>query len=194
MRPSPFVPALAAVWFAQEAPKPVEPEFKKHQLSDVFFCEGASFGDFDRDGDGDIVSGPYWYVGPDFAKRHELAEPKSFDPLAYSDNFFAFPYDFDRDGWLDVFFIGFPGERAWWARNPGDPAKVGTERWVQHTVFANVDNEAPTFTDVNGDRLPDLVCLNGGRFGYATFDPMEPQKAWTFHPISPNVGLERFTH
>ena len=50
MRPSPLVPALAAVWFAQEAPKPVEPVFEKRQLSDVFFCEGASFGDFDRDG------------------------------------------------------------------------------------------------------------------------------------------------
>src|SRR5258705_12804765 len=45
--------------------------FKKTQLSDKFWCEGATFGDFNHDGKKDIVSGPYWYEGPDFKKRHE---------------------------------------------------------------------------------------------------------------------------
>src|SRR2546425_11546284 len=45
--------------------------FKKMQLSDKFWCEGASFGDFNHDGKPDVVSGPYWYEGPDFKKRHE---------------------------------------------------------------------------------------------------------------------------
>src|SRR5207248_9171310 len=85
--------------------------FKKTQLSDKFWCEGANFGDFNHDGKVDIVAGPYWYEGPDFQKRHEIypatqsfvrkksegAEEKiaGFEGALgvenkYSDNFFAF--------------------------------------------------------------------------------------------------------
>ena len=45
--------------------------FKKLQLSDQFWSEGASAGDFNHDGKMDVVSGPYWWEGPDFKKRHE---------------------------------------------------------------------------------------------------------------------------
>ncbi len=44
-------------------------EFTKTHLDPHFWCEGANFGDFNRDGQADIVSGPYWYAGPDFKKR-----------------------------------------------------------------------------------------------------------------------------
>jgi len=45
--------------------------FKKVQLSDQFWSEGANLGDFNHDGKMDIVSGPFWWEGPDFKKRHE---------------------------------------------------------------------------------------------------------------------------
>jgi hypothetical protein len=48
--------------------------FKKTQLTDQFWSEGANFGDFNRDGKMDIVSGPFWWEGPRFEKRHEYAE------------------------------------------------------------------------------------------------------------------------
>ncbi len=54
--------------------------FKKLTLTDKFYCEGAYAADFNRDGNMDVVSGPYWYAGPDFQKRHEVREPKAFDP------------------------------------------------------------------------------------------------------------------
>ena len=38
-------------------------QFKKIQLSDQFWDEGANFGDFNHDGKMDIVSGPFWYEG-----------------------------------------------------------------------------------------------------------------------------------
>src|SRR5665213_3325589 len=45
--------------------------FKKVKLTDQFWSEGANFGDFNHDGKMDIVSGPFWYEGPDFKVRHE---------------------------------------------------------------------------------------------------------------------------
>src|SRR3954471_9719391 len=45
--------------------------FKKTQLTEYFWSEGANYGDFNHDGKMDIVSGPYWWEGPDFTKRHE---------------------------------------------------------------------------------------------------------------------------
>src|SRR5437899_8083048 len=94
--------------------KDVLHSFKKLRLTDTFWCEGANFGDFNHDGKMDIVSGPYWYEGPDYKKRHEYypatqtfkkknAEGneetiEGFEGAlgvnnAYSDNFFAFVYD-----------------------------------------------------------------------------------------------------
>jgi len=99
--------------------------FQKITLTQDFLCEGASFGDFNRDGIGDVVSGPYWYEGPSFATRHRLYPPMSFNPHGYSDCFFAFIVDFNGDGWDDVLMVGFPGTTASWLQNPGAPAVLG---------------------------------------------------------------------
>src|SRR5215212_5715184 len=45
--------------------------WKKLQLNNQFWSEGANFGDFNHDGKMDVVSGPYWWEGPDFKTRHE---------------------------------------------------------------------------------------------------------------------------
>ncbi len=164
--------------------------FERIDLSDVFLCEGATFGDVSGDGAADIISGPYWYEGPDFKKRHEIYPPKTFDIKVYSDNFFAYLYDFNRDRALDIFFIGFPGKEAAWFENPrGQPG-----HWRRNVVFDSVCNESPTFADLTGDGKPDLVCIDAGRYGYAEFDPAAPEKKWPFIPISEDRKLGHFTH
>ena len=164
--------------------------FRRQQLSPDFFCEGATFADVDRDDHRDVIAGPYWYSGPLFQERHEIYEPKTFDPAGYSDNFFAFARDFDGDGWVDLLMVGFPGEAAHWFENPR-----GEERhWPRHLVWPNVDNEAPAFTDLTGDGLPELVFHSGGRFGWAEPDPADPRAPWRFRALSPDLGLQRFVH
>lgn len=206
-------PALAAgcAAFAIQAADPVLHTFKRIPLSDQFWCEGASFADFNRDGVNDIVSGPWWYEGPGFTKRHEIYAPKATFQLqlgpmtsvavpgydgalgsknTYSDNFFAFPRDFNDDGWMDVLIIGFPGKETVWFENPRSPDK----HWTRHVVFTQTDNESPTFADITGDGRPELVCITKGAYGYASPDASEPAKPWTWHRISPDKGYGNFTH
>lgn len=165
--------------------------YRKLQLSDQFLCEGSTFGDFNRDGVMDVVAGPYWYEGPDFKKRHEIYPAAAFDPLKYSDNFFAFAHDFNGDGWTDIFVLGFPGVDASWYENPGAKGTV----WRRHVVYLPVDNESPTFGKLLANGQPALVCMSLGRIGYSTFDPKDPARPWTFHPITPpGPAWQRFTH
>ncbi|MDB6152528.1 MAG: repeat protein, partial [Chthoniobacteraceae bacterium] len=203
--------ALGLATSIASATDPVLHSFKKIQLNEYFWSEGATFGDFNKDGKTDIVSGPFWYEGPDFKSRHEIYpatrtfKHKKADGTeetipgfegalgennVYSDNFFAFTRDFNKDGWPDVLVYGFPGKDASWFENP--QGKEGP--WQRHIIFDKVDNESPTFADLNGDGKPDIVCNSAGFFGYATEESDDPTKPWKFHPISQNNGYGQFTH
>ena len=170
-------------------------KWKKITLSRDFVSEGANFGDFNHDGKIDVVSGPYWYEGPDFTSKHEYMkpEPKLNPDGQYSHNFFAFSYSFKNDGWDDILIIGFPGEDTSWYENPrGKAAEDG--HWVRHKVFAPTDDESPTFADVLGTGKPVLLCMAHGKAGYASPDWSDPTKPWTYHAISPDKKYQRFTH
>jgi hypothetical protein len=180
--------------------------WEKKQLSNEFWSEGANFGDFNHDGENDIISGPYWWEGPKFEKRHEYMPANQtfkkkkddgseetipgFDPLNYSKNFFAFTYDFNKDGWTDILILGFPGEDTSWYENP----KGRDGHWQRHIVLETTDNESPTFGNFTGDSKPELICNSGGFFGYAAADWNDPAKPWKFHPITPKGNWQRFTH
>jgi hypothetical protein len=186
--------------------------FKKQHLETYYWSEGAMLGDLNRDGKPDAIYGPYWWEGPGFTQRHEIYAPKTTFKIkeadgsektfpgfeggfgrknAYStDNFFAFVHDLNGDGWNDVLTYGLPHTPAYLYLNP-----AGVERhWARHTVLDEVDNESPTFTDLTGDGKPEIVCVNGGNFGYATPDWSNPAAKWTFTPISAGGTWQRYTH
>jgi len=168
------------------------PQFKRQQLSDKFFAEGAAAGDFNKDGKMDVISGPYWYAGPDFKERAEIYDTKDFPPKGYSKNFNTWAHDFNGDGWDDVLRVTFPGQAALWYENPkGD----GRGEWKEHSATPVVDNESPQFGDINGDGQPDLVCSAGGKFIYASYDKANPTAAWKVHAISGEKATGgKFTH
>jgi len=105
--------------------------WKKIQISDKFYAEGANVGDFNKDGKMDVVAGPYWIEGPDFTVKHAFMEEKAYDPGAYSKNFFAYSWDVNNDGWTDIIIYGFPGEDVSWYENP--QGKDGP--WTRHKVI-----------------------------------------------------------
>ena len=169
----------------------VTPSHRRLQLDDKFYAEGAVFGDLNRDGSMDVVAGPFWYEGPAFQIRHEIYEPKAYDPLKYSENFIAAVDDLDGDGWTDIVVIGFPGADASWYRNPGS---VGGH-WARHRAHSPVDNESAMYVDLTGDGRREIVCSSGGKYGYAVPDRMDLTRPWIFHPLSTHSNtFQRYTH
>lgn len=172
-----------------------EIHWQTDQLDDTFFAEGASAGDIDGDGHVDVVSGPYWYAGPNFERRYPIYQPKPFDPHGYSDNFFCYVEDINGNGHNDILVIGFPGAAAFWYENPGEEAIHADEPgWKKHLALDVVDNESPTFSDLTGDGRKQIVCSRDGYFGFATPDAGDPTKPWRFTPISDQSAGGRFTH
>lgn len=164
--------------------------FKKIQLEDQFYAEGAYYADFNNDGKLDVVVGPFWYEGPTFQTKHEVRPPKSYDPKDYSDNFLTFAGDFNGDGWADIFYSPWPGKEGYWYENPAGKAVA----WKQHLAFGCVDNESPMWGDINLDGRPDLVFNTDGCLGYATYDPAKPDQVWQFHAITPKGSYHKYTH
>ncbi|HSH92546.1 MAG TPA: VCBS repeat-containing protein, partial [Roseimicrobium sp.] len=165
------------------------------EVTSEFLCEGAHFADFNHDGKGDLVAGPYWYAGPDFKQRNEFTPPapKPYDAAkGYSDFFLTYTYDFNKDGWADILVFSWPGKETAWYENP--KGKAG--HWFRHVIFAETDNESPTLGDVTGDGKPELIFHTGGRLGYVEADWSDPTKPWTFRPISSEDKKKyfRYTH
>ena len=177
----PFLSLLASAAVA-------EVSFEKKQLSDKFYGEGVSVGDFNQDGNPDIVNGPFWYEGPAFEKSHEIYPAKAFEPKGYSNNFQTFAGDINADGADDVLIVTYPGKEAVWYENPGK----GTGEWKGHMALTPVNNESPLFLDITGDGRPELICSVDGFYGYAGPDPKRPELPWIFHRITPQIAGHKF--
>jgi putative membrane-bound dehydrogenase-like protein len=181
---------------APECPSKPEPvlRFERRQLSAEFTCEGASFGDLNRDGHVDIVAGPSWYAGPEFRARNVLYRGRAFDPKGYSDNFFSWTDDLDGDSWLDVLVVGFPGKESYWLRNPlGELVDCETP-WERFPIAPSVENESPHFIDLVGDARRELVFMTGGRFAWAERVDGDPRAAWRVHTFSRDYKLGPYVH
>ena len=184
--------------------------WKKHHLTPNFWAEGGHYGDFNKDGKGDVVVGPYWYAGPDFKQRHTIYDDSpAFDIMkdgkkvtisgykgelsgtnGYSNNFLTYTYDFNSDGWMDVLVFGWPGKDTTWYENPKN--KKGL--WKGHNIFPVSDGESPRLEDMNGDGKPEILVFRDKHLGYGQADWNDPAKEWKFVKISTPGKWHKYTH
>lgn len=174
--------------------------FRKQVLSTAYDSEGAFAGDLDGDGKPDLVSGPYWYAGPDFKVRHEYQPVVILDPAGgtYTNNFMGWVDDVDKDGHGDIVMAGLPGEPGNWYQNPG-PVEAGkaVRHWQKRQAFVDFGNESPDMTEMFGDgKRQVLFNTNDGYFCWAEPNPKSIDSAWLVHRISTKKGSAeyKYTH
>lgn len=137
-------------------------KWKKQWIADERY-EAAGVFDVNNDGIPDIVSGAWWYQGPDFRKKHYIG------PVAangeYYDDFSVIPLDVNGDGRMDFITGGWWGNALLWRENPGDPKKT----WPEHIIAETGSIETTRAWDVDGDGVVEIIPNTPGAGEVAVF-------------------------
>jgi hypothetical protein len=150
-------------------------KFHKTLIADERY-ESAGVFDVDNDGVLDIVSGAYWYQGPDFRRQHRVGDVLAVDE--YFDDFSTIPMDVNGDGYLDFITGGWWGNTLRWRENPGHQGGD----WPEH-VIAEVGNvETTRAWDVDGDGQLEIVpnAPNGPLVAYKLVTDVAGKGAGSF--------------
>jgi len=124
-------------------------KFIKKQIAAESF-ESVGVFDVNNDNIPDIVSGAFWYEGPDFWKRNYIGPVKRVGE--YWDDFSTIPLDINGDGRLDFVTGGWFGKTLTWRENPGN-----NKEWPEHLVAETGNIETTRSWDIDGDGTAEIV-------------------------------------
>lgn len=173
----------------------VEPErtssrFRVQQLDEFAYAWGADVADVNRDGRQDVISGAFYYLGPDFRTRREFYEARTYNPgIEYINDMLTFANDWNGDGWVDVLLT----ERRPLVMyvNP----KGESRYWDRVEVLPDVCSETAVRADVDGDDEPEIVYVGSdGRLAYGEPNPADPNGPFLVRKISQPVVEGCNTH
>ena len=90
----------------------VSSRFRMQRIDDFYYSWGAAAADINHDGILDVITGPYYYLGPDYTVRREIYLARTVNPSTEYPNssMQTFAYDFTGDGWPDVLDMGAIGQ------------------------------------------------------------------------------------
>lgn len=142
--------AMAVVLLATAAEDAPMVKFEKTRIGDVVY-EAASAVDVNNDGVMDIVSGGYWFEGPDFTKSHKICDVKPEGD--YFDDFGDIPLDVNGDGYMDIVSGAWFGRTLTWRENPkGEPVE-----WQVHAISEVGNIERPCCYDIDQDGTIEII-------------------------------------
>jgi hypothetical protein len=166
----------------EAVPEKLSPNFRMTKLTPFYYSFASAAADFDRDGNIDVVSGPFIFMGPDFTKKREFYLALATRPgVDFSSNWLEFAGDFTNDGWPDVLLASTSNTILY--VNP----KGESRRWDSFRSVippAATVAEVSVMKDIDGDGKPDFVYMSGGAIRWAKPDPEKPTGPW----LSTQVG------
>ncbi|HTF21670.1 MAG TPA: VCBS repeat-containing protein, partial [Chryseolinea sp.] len=129
--------------------------FEKQFIAAEAF-ESVAAVDVDADGTLDLLSGSFWYKGPDFASRKFIGSiPRHSE---YYDDFSAIVLDINGDKLPDVVTGGWFGAALFWRENPGKEGE-----WKQHVLGRPGNVESTRAWDIDGDGVMEIVPNTPGK-------------------------------
>lgn len=138
---------------AQQLERNVKPiQFEKQQIASESY---ESVGVFDVNGDDqpDIVSGAFWYEGPEFLNRSYIGDVARHGE--YWDDFLTIPLDINGDGRMDYVTGGWFSKELRWRENPGNNLP-----WKEHLLDETGNVETARGWDVDNDGYIEIVPNN----------------------------------
>ncbi|MEM8969667.1 MAG: VCBS repeat-containing protein [Bacteroidota bacterium] len=142
-----------------QAESPPEKPVQFHQKN-IAMESYEAVGAFDVNGDDtlDLVSGAFWYEGPNFQHRHFITNVARWGGGEYYNDFASIPMDVNDDGRLDVITGSWGDQTMLWRENPGS-----NEMWKEHLIDSTGPVECAQAWDIDGDGQPEIVPNNPGK-------------------------------
>ncbi|MEN2283512.1 VCBS repeat-containing protein [Algoriphagus sp. SE2] len=167
----PFLTAMLASTPFLVSAQEMTVKFEKQVIA---FESTESVGVFDVNNDGvlDLVSGSFWYKGPEFLDRSLIGQVKRFGE--YYEDFSTIPLDVNEDGKIDFVTGGWFEGTLIWKENPGD----GSE-WPTHEIAKTGNIETTRGWDIDGDGVLEIF-------------PNTPRKALAFYKKTGPDQFEKF--
>jgi hypothetical protein len=134
----------------------------------------------------DIVSGPFYFPGPNYTTRRIYREGRIYNASTeYAPDMVNLTADFTGDGWPDILASEMTGGRPMDLYvNP----KGESRRWAKHRVLPTINTEIVLMKDLDKDGKPEIIFGGGGVYSWAHPDPANPTAVWTSHPIAAPGG------
>jgi hypothetical protein len=167
-----------------EPKEEVSPHFRMQRISDFYYGWCAAAADINRDGILDVISGPFYFLGPDYTGRREFTAARTYNPSnQFSQGMVNFAYDFTGDGWPDILMVD--QRPIYLYVNPRGESR----RWDRYNVVPQASTEIELLKDIDGDGKPEVLFGGDGAMEYAKPDPSNPTAPWIVHQISEKTGV-----
>lgn len=175
LTPVSFLITCSVAFSQGKSPAPAI-QFTKQMIAAESF-ESVDVFDVNNDGKPDIVSGSFWYEGPDFFKAHYIGPVKRYNE--YWDDFSTIPLDVNGDGRMDFITGSWFSNSLHWKENPGNNTGI----WTDHLIDSTGNVEAAQGWDVDKDGTIEIVPNN----------PNFPLKFYKLEKDADGKGLGKFT-